>query len=165
MLSENQKGENQKVVFQASGTETEELTPVLVDLRPYAGKQIFIRLVDDSSAGWGHLNFDDFRFHHSKPTLPSPAGVDQFLHAGLSPQDAAQAMTVPDGFKVTLFAGEPDLHQPIAQAIDDRGRLWIAEAYNYPRRVPEAEARDRILIFEDTNGDGRFDTRKVFPKN
>ena len=47
-------------------------------------------------------------------------------------------MTVPPGFKVTLFAGEPDVVQPIAMAIDDRGRLWIAEAYSYPRRVPQS---------------------------
>jgi hypothetical protein len=122
--------ENQKVIFHASGTEVEDMSPVVVDLRAYSGKQIFIRLVDDSSGGWGHLNFDDFRFHSSKPALPGPVGVDQFLHAGLSPQEAARAMTVPDGFTVTLFAGEPDVHQPIAQAIDDRGRLWIAEAYS-----------------------------------
>ena len=57
-------------------------------------------------------------------------------------------MTVPEGFKVTLFAGEPDVHQPIAFCIDDRGRLWVAEAYTYPRRhphpgplLPEAERR------------------------
>ncbi len=71
-------------------------------------------------------------------------------------------MTVPPGFKVTLFAGEPDVVQPIAMAIDDRGRLWVAEAYSYPRRVRDDQARDRILIFEDTDGDGRFNTRKVF---
>ena len=71
-------------------------------------------------------------------------------------------MTVPAGFKVTLFAGEPDVVQPIAFAIDDRGRLWVAEAYSYPHRVPDDKARDRILIFEDTDGDGKFDTRKVF---
>ena len=50
-------------------------------------------------------------------------------------------MTVPPGFKVTLFAGEPDVVQPIAMAIDDRGRLWVAEAYSYPRRVPENQAQ------------------------
>ncbi len=71
-------------------------------------------------------------------------------------------MTLPPGFRATLFAGEPDVVQPIAMAIDDRGRIWVAEAYSYPRRVPDREARDRILIFDDTNGDGRFDTRKVF---
>ena len=71
-------------------------------------------------------------------------------------------MTVPPGFKVKLFAGEPDVVQPIAMTIDDRGRLWVAEAYSYPRRVADKEAKDRILIFDDTDGDGRFDSRKVF---
>jgi putative membrane-bound dehydrogenase-like protein len=63
---------------------------------------------------------------------------------------------------VTLAAGEPDVKQPIAQAIDDRGRLWIAEAYTYPIRAPEGKGRDRILIFEDADGDGRFEKSKVF---
>jgi putative membrane-bound dehydrogenase-like protein len=52
--------------------------------------------------------------------------------------------------------------QPIAMAYDDRGRLWVAEAFAYPVRAPEGEGRDRILIFEDADGDGRFDKRKVF---
>lgn len=84
------------------------------------------------------------------------------VKAGLSPEEAARAMHVPDGFSVTLFAGEPDVKQPIAMTIDDRGRLWIAEAYSYPIRVANKEARDRILIFEDEDGDGQFDRRKVF---
>ena len=42
-------------------------------------------------------------------------------------------------------------------AIDDRGRLWVAEAYTYPIRAPEGKGKDRILIFEDTDGDGRFE--------
>ena len=61
-------------------------------------------------------------------------------------------MTVPEGFHVTLFAGEPEIKQPIAMAIDDRGRLWVAEAYSYPIRQPEGQGKDRILIFEDTDG-------------
>jgi len=84
------------------------------------------------------------------------------MASGLSPEDAAKAMTVPPGFSVKLFAGEPDVQQPIAMAIDDRGRLWIAEAYTYPLRAPEGEGKDRILIFEDTNGDGKHDKRTVF---
>lgn len=71
-------------------------------------------------------------------------------------------MTVPAGFKVTLFAGEPDIHQPIGFTIDDRGRLWVAEAHSYPVRLPDDQARDCILIFEDTDGDGKFDSKKVF---
>jgi putative membrane-bound dehydrogenase-like protein len=47
-------------------------------------------------------------------------------------------------------------------AMDDRGRVWVAEAYAYPRRVADEEARDRVLIFEDRDGDGRFDQRTVF---
>ena len=69
---------------------------------------------------------------------------------------------MPKGFTVTLVAGEPDVVQPIAFTIDDRGRLWVAEAYTYPVRAPEGQGKDRILIFEDTDGDGTFDNRKVF---
>ena len=46
-----------------------------------------------------------------------------------SPEEAVAMITLPEGFKATLFAGEPDVHQPIAMAFDDRGRLWIAESY------------------------------------
>lgn len=157
--------DNNQVIFRASGDETENLKPVAVDLQPHQGKKIFIRLVDRHSGGWGHINFDDFRFHKTRPNFRQrnvPAAVDVYQHAGLGPEEAAAAMTVPEGFQVTLFAGEPDVQQPIAQAIDDRGRLWVAEAYSYPFHVPQEQARDRILIFEDVDGDGRFDTRKVF---
>ena len=81
---------------------------------------------------------------------------------GLAPADAAAAMSVPPGFSVKLLAAEPDVHQPIAMCFDDRGRLWVAEAYAYPKRVAPEEARDRILIFEDTDGDHVLDSRKVF---
>ncbi|MEX0711134.1 MAG: PVC-type heme-binding CxxCH protein, partial [Pirellulales bacterium] len=140
--------------------ETEQLKRVPVDLRRHRSREIFIRLVDRHSGHWGHLNFDDFRFHEQRPNVPNR--TDVYAHAGLDPVEAAAAMTVPEGFAVTLFAGEPDVQQPIAQAIDDRGRLWVAEAYSYPFHVPDDEARDRILIFEDVDGDGRFDRRTVF---
>ncbi|HUY35808.1 MAG TPA: PVC-type heme-binding CxxCH protein, partial [Pirellulales bacterium] len=157
--------DTRQVIFRATGDESEELKPVAVDLSGHIGREIVIRLVDHHSGGWGHINFDDFRFHAVEiefPARPGAAAVDAFQHAGLEPQAAARAMTVPQGFRVTLFAGEPDVAQPIAQALDDRGRLWVAEAYSYPMRVPNDEARDRILIFEDTDGDGHFDRRKVF---
>jgi putative membrane-bound dehydrogenase-like protein len=82
------------------------------------------------------------------------------VDAPLPPNEAARTMTVPDGFQVTLFAGEPDVQQPIGFCIDDRGRLWVAEAYNYPHHG--TTPGDRILIFEDSDGDGRFDKRTVF---
>jgi len=71
-------------------------------------------------------------------------------------------LTLPDGFKATLFAGEPDVVQPIAFAIDPRGRLWVAECYSYPEWSRDGKGKDRILIFEDRDGDGQFDQRSVF---
>jgi putative membrane-bound dehydrogenase-like protein len=151
------------VFHRASGQDEEDMRREVVDLRPVAGKEIFIRLVDHDSGGWGHINFDDFRLHRSKPAYPPRAvAPDIYAYAGLAPDKAAAAMTVPEGFSVQLFAGEPDVQQPIAFCLDDRGRLWVAEAYSYPIRRKDGEAKDRILIFEDTNGDGRFDKRTVF---
>ena len=77
-----------------------------------------------------------------------------------TPLEAAKTMQVPKGFNVTLFAGEPDIKQPIAFCIDDRGRLWVAEANNYPDK--KGGKKDRIIILEDTDGDGRHDKRIVF---
>jgi glucose/arabinose dehydrogenase len=85
---------------------------------------------------------------------------DTVVDAPLSPEEAAASMIVPKGFNVTLFAGEPDVQQPIGFCFDDRGRLWVAEAYNYPNHG--TKPGDRIVIFEDTDGDGKFDKRKVF---
>ncbi len=90
--------------------------------------------------------------------LPVLAGPAQ--DKPVSPSAAPQRMTLPAGFRATLFAGEPDVVQPIAFTFDDRGRLWVVECYSYPKW--EKEGHDRILIFEDRDGDGRFDTRKVF---
>jgi putative membrane-bound dehydrogenase-like protein len=157
-----------EVFSRTSGVEEEDMRRVVVDLRPHMGKYIFIRLVDRRSSDWGHVNFDDFRFHANKPDVPPRRAnlgslpLDSYKYAGLPPERAAQVMTVPEDFTVTLCAGEPDVCQPIAMCLDDRGRVWVAEAYSYPVRRPDKEARDRILIFEDTKGDGKFDKRTVF---
>jgi putative membrane-bound dehydrogenase-like protein len=75
---------------------------------------------------------------------------------------AAGRMQVPAGFAVDLIAAEPDLVQPIAMCIDARGRLWVAEGLTYPKRAPEGQGKDRILILEDADANGSFETRKVF---
>ena len=153
------------VISRTSGIEQENLQRVAVDLSAHRGKEIFIRLVDKHTGHWGHVNFDDFRFHADKPTFPQrkgPPTPDAYKNAGLTPEKAAAAMTVPEGFDVKLFAGEPDVRQPIAFCLDERGRLWVAEAYSYPIRRSDKDAKDRILIFEDSDGDGKFDKRTVF---
>lgn len=79
---------------------------------------------------------------------------------GLTAEVAAKTMTLPEGFRAVPFASEPAVHQPIAFTLDERGRLWVLENYAYPYWSPYG--RDRILILEDTDGDGRHDTSKVF---
>src|SRR5437899_12873156 len=69
-------------------------------------------------------------------------------------------MYLPEGFRAELVASEPDIRQPIAFAFDERGRIWVAEAFSYPTRRPVGQ--DQIVILEDRDGDGRFETRKVF---
>jgi putative membrane-bound dehydrogenase-like protein len=158
--------DTQKVFFRASGQDTENMRRVVVDLRPHKDREIFIRVVDKHSGHWGHVNFDDFKFHRAKPSFPqTPDGqapADVYPYAGLKPEEAAKVMKLPEGFSVTLCAAEPDVRQPIAMALDDRGRLWVAEAYSYPVRRKDQDAKDRILIFEDTTGTGKFDRRTVF---
>src|SRR2546430_9250906 len=80
----------------------------------------------------------------------------------IPPKDAPKAMTLPPGFRAPLFAGEPDVVQPIAFTFDDRGRLWVVECLSYPNWTADGTGRDRVVIFEDTDGDGKFDKRTVF---
>ncbi len=158
--------ENDKVFYSTVGEKRENMRLVVVDMKSVAGKKVYIRLVDEHRGGWGHLNFDNFRFYDEAPAKPKPAikplVADDYPHAGLSAQEAVAAMQLPEGFSAIVSAAEPDVTQPIAMAVDDRGRLWVAEAFEYPLRAKDGEGRDRILIFEDNNGDGKFDSRKVF---
>jgi len=86
--------------------------------------------------------------------------------SGLSPEEALERIEVPEGFSVDLVAAEPDVTQPIAMCFDARGRLWVVEGRTYPRRAEgdHQAGKDRILVFEDGDGDGRFEKRKVFAK-
>ena len=157
-----------KTIFKTSGADYETLQRVVVDLRAHAGAEVFVRLVDEQPGGWGHVNFDDFRFHDEKPvfpvdeSLPPMLPLDPVAHAGLAPADAAKAMTVPDGFRVELVASEPDLRQPVTFAIDGKARLWVVEAHSYPKKRPAGEGQDSILVFEDADLDGSFEKRTVF---
>lgn len=82
----------------------------------------------------------------------------------LPPRESMKHLVHPTDFTVELFASEPELGgKPIAMNWDERGRLWVAITVDYPNdRKPEGEGRDRILICEDTNGDGKADKFTVF---
>jgi hypothetical protein len=70
----------------------------------------------------------------------------------LPPNEAPKKMTLPEGFKATLFAGEPDVVQPIAFTFDDRGRMWVVECLSYPNWKHDGTGNDRVTMFEDTDG-------------
>ena len=81
----------------------------------------------------------------------------------LSPQESQQHIRVPSGFRLELFAGEPDIINPIGLSWDERGRLWVAETVDYPNEITKnRQGKDRIKILEDTNGDGRCDKVTIF---
>jgi putative membrane-bound dehydrogenase-like protein len=84
--------------------------------------------------------------------------------AFLSPDEAAESMTLLDGFTVAAWAGEPMIAQPMAFTWDDRGRLWVAENMDYENREEgfSNAGTSRIVILEDTTGDGKADSRTVF---
>jgi putative membrane-bound dehydrogenase-like protein len=100
----------------------------------------------------------------SASEFPTPYNTEPDASKLMPAAEAAAKMKLPPGFKATLFAAEPDVQNPIAMAWDSRGRLWVAENYTYAEGVKKYDLnlRDRILIFEDREGDGHFDSRKVF---
>lgn len=160
-----------ELLFSTSGPNYESLQRVACELSDRLGQALRVVLVDEHTGHWGHINFDDLRFHGTKPELPRDADIpailvlDQVAHTGIaSAADAAKAMTVPDGFQVDLIAAEPQLHQPVALCVDNQGRLWVAQALTYPQRAPEGQGRDEIVVFEDRDGDGSYESRTVFLK-
>src|SRR5690606_10720756 len=79
-------------------------------------------------------------------------------------EQSLRSIALPEGFNATLFASEPQVQQPIAIAFDARGRLWVAENYTYAEGALnfDTSLSDRIVILEDSDGDGRADKRTVF---
>jgi putative membrane-bound dehydrogenase-like protein len=94
--------------------------------------------------------------------VPSGLLPQKDYKTGQTPQEALKNMQLPTGFRAELIAAEPDVVQPIAMAWDERGRLWMIEGNSYPKPREPGAGQDRILIFEDADGDGSFETRKVF---
>ena len=81
---------------------------------------------------------------------------------GLAPNESLKALEVAEGMKVELFASEPMLLSPSSIDIDHKGRVWVAEIVNYRGHNGKRPEGDRILILEDTNGDGVADTSKTY---
>src|SRR5476649_1791573 len=89
---------------------------------------------------------------HAQDKPPGPA---------LSPQEALKKMQVPPGFHVELVVAEPDIVNPVAMTFDERGRIWITESIEYPRRSA-GPGKDRVKLIEGVAGDGHAEKVSVF---
>lgn len=94
-----------------------------------------------------------------------PGPLEGGQHLFLNGEDSISKMTVGKGLKVELFADEkmfPELINPVQMAFDTKGRLWVAAWPTYPHWKPTEQMNDKLLILEDTNGDGKADVCKTF---
>ncbi|HEY3788953.1 MAG TPA: PVC-type heme-binding CxxCH protein, partial [Urbifossiella sp.] len=86
-------------------------------------------------------------------------------HLFLSGEEAIKSMKVGTGMKVSLFADEsmfPELAKPVQMQFDPAGRLWVAVWPSYPHWKPGEPMNDKLLVLEDTNGDGKADKITTF---
>jgi putative membrane-bound dehydrogenase-like protein len=109
--------------------------------------------------GWVHVAMGQARELELENTQS-----EEGLPARLSAEQTCRCTRLPDGFHIGVFAAEPMVQQPIAMTFDARGRLWVAENYTYAEAKTNYDLRyrDRIVILEDTDGDGVADRRTVF---
>ena len=91
----------------------------------------------------------------NKPSKPRKSG-------GLAAEETVDSLEVADGLEAEVFAAEPQLLSPSNIDVDSRGRVWVAEIVNYRGHNGKRPEGDRILILEDTDGDGEADQSKVF---
>jgi putative heme-binding domain-containing protein len=86
-------------------------------------------------------------------------------HVYLGGEEAIARMTPAAGLQVELFADEarfPELANPVQMSFDARGRLWVAVWPTYPHWQPGQPMNDKLLVFEDADGDGRADRVQTF---
>lgn len=84
----------------------------------------------------------------------------------LSGADALNSFKLPQGYKIELFASETEfknLANPSQLSFDNKGRLWVAVMPTYPHYKPgDPKPNDKLIILEDTDGDGKADKETVF---
>ncbi len=82
-----------------------------------------------------------------------------------SPEETLKTFKLPEGYEVNLFASErefPELENPCKLTFDDKGRLWVCTMSTYPMYLPGEPVHDKLLILEDTDGDGKADKQTIF---
>lgn len=94
--------------------------------------------------------------------IPSNVAADVVI---TTPEQQLESFHLPEGYKIECFASEvdfPDLQNPVQFSIDSKGRVWVCTMPSYPMYLPGTPVNDKILILEDTDGDGKADKQTVF---
>lgn len=138
----------------------------------YPDEKKKIRQMTDlrDQATWALVNGKPFDLAAAdKATHPLPP-VDTNYNNGTTGykygEEAEKTLTTPEGYQANLFASEkefPNLANPMQISFDNKGRLWVATMPTYPHYRPgDPLPDDKLLIYEDTNGDGKADKETVF---
>lgn len=103
----------------------------------------------------------------SPPNRPWPPGIQKVSadSPALSPEDALKTFFMPPGYRLELVASEPLIQEPVAFDWDLEGRLWAVEMPGFMADIRGSNEHDpigRVVVLEDTDGDGRMDKRTVF---
>ncbi|WP_430905478.1 PVC-type heme-binding CxxCH protein [Maribacter sp. 2-571] len=98
-------------------------------------------------------------------TMGDPNQAVRYLYG----EESLKTFTMAEGYHIDLFASEkefPDLANPVQIAFDDKGRAWVAVMPSYPHYRPgDPRPNDKLLILEDTDGDGKANKQTVFAEN
>ncbi len=83
-----------------------------------------------------------------------------------TPAEFVRTTSVAAGMEIRPFADEtvfPEVAKPVQLGFDNKGRLWVACMPNYPQWKPgDPKPNDKLVVLEDTNGDGKADKSTVF---
>ncbi len=94
---------------------------------------------------------------------PSNPGLKPEVRSPLSPEQALKEFRIDPGLRIELVASEPQIESPVAMAFDEDGKLWVVEMRDYPNGpAPGKPPEGRIKVLEDRDGDGRYETSRVF---
>jgi mono/diheme cytochrome c family protein/glucose/arabinose dehydrogenase len=120
------------------------------------------RIHEIAQAKTSNLEVNDSQTHPLPPVVTNFNKPIKYLPG----DESLETFKLPEGFKIEVFASEkefPDLKKPVQMSFDNKGRLWVAVTPSYPHYRPGGDRpNDKLLIFEDTDGDGRADKQTVF---
>jgi len=110
----------------------------------------------------GNVSSVKFHVFTQRPKFVKVASGGGQSAGGSTPEEAIENLDVHAALQAEVFAAEPMMLSPSNIDIDHRGRVWVCEVINYRRHNGKRPEGDTILILEDTDGDGKADSKKVF---